>query len=114
MAMHSGLVKWQKGQSGNPSGRAKANPDVLEIARAATPDAIRKAIALTKHKDPRVALKAIEIVLNRALGLPRQAIDLNDLTDRPAIIIAEPLDVTEWAKRFAPKPKVIEHEPADD
>jgi hypothetical protein len=67
---------------------------VLEIANAASPAAIRRAIELTKHRDSRIALKAIEIVLNRGLGLPRQMIDLNDVTERPAIIITELLNIT--------------------
>jgi hypothetical protein len=71
---------------------------VLEIANAACPDAIRRAIELTKDKDPRIALKAIEIILDRGLGKPRQAIDLE--VERPAVIWPEPLSVDEWQEKF--------------
>lgn len=48
------------------------NPEVRDLARAASPDAIRRAIALMQDADPNVALKAINTVLDRAWGKPAQ------------------------------------------
>jgi hypothetical protein len=97
--------RWQKGcKSPNAGGRPKLPRDVLEIANAACPDAIRRAIELIRHKDPRIALKAIEIVLNRGLGMPRQAVDVTQT--EPAVIVGEPMTVEQWVERFGPQTPV--------
>lgn len=59
-----------KGQSGNPSGRPKVPEEVREMARAASPRAIERAVALIENDDPNVSLKAIGVVLDRAYGKP--------------------------------------------
>lgn len=101
--------RWGKGQSGNPGGRPKMPKDALELANAACPEAIRKAIELLNHGDPRVRLKAIELVLDRGLGKPKQAVDVTDLTERPAIVWPEPLSLEAWAAKFGPNTEVMGH-----
>jgi hypothetical protein len=66
---------FEKGQSGNPSGRVKIPAEVREIARGATEHAIRRAVELIDSKDANVALKAINTVLDRAWGKPTQPVD---------------------------------------
>jgi uncharacterized protein DUF5681 len=56
------------GQSGNPRGRPKIDPDVRNLARRHAPDALAKLIALMSHPRPEIALRACEAVLDRAYG----------------------------------------------
>jgi hypothetical protein len=69
------------GLSGNPSGRAKMPPAVREMLTAKAQDAVQ---IITKHlddSDPRVALKAAELLLDRAYGKPQTASETIELSD---------------------------------
>ena len=66
---------WQAGQSGNPSGRPKMDPEVRRILEAATPDAARRLAELVKSPDEKVSLAAIDQVFNRIYGRPTQQVD---------------------------------------
>lgn len=64
---------FKKGQSGNPGGRPKQNPEVKAILQAATEDAANKLVAFMSNKNPKIALWAITEVLDRTMGKPTQA-----------------------------------------
>ena len=61
---------FKKGQSGNPRGRPKANPEVKEILKAASPDAARKLVELVGSRTEKIALAAATEILDRTMGRP--------------------------------------------
>lgn len=72
-ADHAGLFK--PGQSGNPSGRPKLPPEIKEMARAASIEAIERAIYWMRSDDSAASLKAIQLITERAYGKPAQPVD---------------------------------------
>ena len=64
-----------KGQSGNPGGRPRATAELRDLAQTAGLDAFRRVVELTRHEDPKVALEAVKIVLDRGFGRPAQPVD---------------------------------------
>lgn len=73
------MAKFEKGKSGNPSGRPKLPPGVMSRAEAAAalaalvPDAIEAIAASLKSDDEKVRMRAAEIVLERHLGKVAEA-----------------------------------------
>lgn len=60
---------WAKGQSGNPTGKPRVlPPDVSAVIRSSTLPAIMRIAELVRSADPRIALRASEIMLDRGLG----------------------------------------------
>ena len=59
----------------NPGGRPKLPAEVREAAQAASPRALAKVVEFLDNADPRIALRAAEILMDRAFGRPTQAID---------------------------------------
>lgn len=81
---------WAPGKSGNPGGRPKAEREVIELAREASPRAIGRLIELVDSKDERVSIAAANSVLERAYGKPTQPLS-ND-ADNPLIPEAPSVD----------------------
>src|SRR5262252_6330821 len=94
---------WVKGQSGNPSGKAKANPmlkrTITELAREIAPEALETLKQVMKSPKSTMTAKAIaaDRILDRAYGKAPQAVGVvlaparkaSDLTDAElAAIIA--------------------------
>lgn len=95
-------MPFAKGKSGNPVGRPKKTPELAEVenlAKDASPAAIKRLIQWIRSKDARPSITACVAVLDRAFGKPAQAVehkgtvthDISSFTDAElaAIIAAE-------------------------
>lgn len=98
-------MTFQKGQSGNPSGRAKKTPELLEVealARKHGPDAIKALSLWAKSKNPAAAVAACKALLDRGFGMPKQTTDIR-ITER--MVVEAPnkaADADEWAGQHSP------------
>jgi hypothetical protein len=78
MQRHSGMFK--QGQSGNPSGRPKADKTICDLARAHTQEAIEVLLMVVHNqKAPSAArVQACNAILDRGWGRPVQHNENND------------------------------------
>lgn len=77
------MALFQKGQSGNPNGRPKMDPEVRDFARAKSLAAIQRIASFIDHEDPDIAMKACNSILDRAWGKPTQPVAGDD--EMPAV-----------------------------
>ena len=77
-------MPFKPGQSGNPGGRAKADPELVSLARTYTREAIERTAQILRSTKSRDSdkLKAVEILLDRGHGKPTQPVEHSgDLLD---------------------------------
>ena len=80
--------QFAKGQSGNPTGRPKENPEAKEILRAATPEAAQALVDLLHSKREPIRLEAAKEILNRTQGKPEtmNKIELSNAEDKAFLL----------------------------
>jgi hypothetical protein len=59
---------WKRGESGNPNGKPKAFADMQKLARSHSTEAIEKLVSIMRGKAANQAIRAAEILLDRAWG----------------------------------------------
>ena len=77
MANRTGKGCFQKGRSGNPSGRPKVVTEVRDLAREHTNRAIRTLVSVMEDEDKPAAARvsAANHILDRGYGKPQQEMD---------------------------------------
>ena len=71
------------GTSGNPGGRPRLDPEVVEALRAANLPAARRLAMLSQSMDDDVALKACLAILDRNGHKPTDKLELSEDPDSP-------------------------------
>lgn len=82
MTKRNSKGQFQKGQSGNPGGRKKDPVWLVELAREFSEESLLYFASVLRSKSKKVTvthkLKAAELLLDRALGKPKQGLDLEN------------------------------------
>ena len=68
---------WQKGKSGNPSGRPKMSDSVRDLIRKSGEMALRRLVELAQCEDRVVAQRSCVYLCDRAYGKPLQQTELS-------------------------------------
>ncbi|TQX90260.1 MULTISPECIES: DUF5681 domain-containing protein [unclassified Rhizobium] len=104
---------FQKGKSGNPSGRPPVPPDVVEAAKALTMEAIDTlADEMRNGKNGNSRVQAAKVLLDRGWGQAKQSVDV-DVTHKQDM--SSLLDMlAQWDEKKATiaaanAPLVVEH-----
>ena len=63
---------FKKGVSGNPGGRPKEAPEVKELARQHSEEAIERLVLWMRSKEAKASVAACNAILDRAWGKPLQ------------------------------------------
>jgi hypothetical protein len=107
-----GNPNWKPGQSGNPAGRPKEDPELVEACKTHTKAAIKTLVYwMNQRKDGKAAIQAARELLDRAYGKPAQAIVGPDGSDAVRVTIRhlfakaeEPVTIEN-----TPPPEIVEN-----
>ncbi len=69
--------RFQKGRSGNPHGRPKAEGEIRDLGQTHGRADLERLVELMKSENERVAVIAAQAVLDRAYGKPPQSLQVD-------------------------------------
>lgn len=78
-------MPFKKGQSGNPSGRPKEDPEVKALARKYSKEAI-ECLRKWMRSNDRAAIRAAQAILDRAWGRPAQEVEVSGKSGAPIVL----------------------------
>jgi hypothetical protein len=93
---------FQKGQSGNPGGKARKTAEIEALAQEHAPAAIAALVEALNGKD---RVQAAALLLAYAFGKPRQHLEHSgEMAQRYVVYAPPPVEsAEEWIKTYAPK-----------
>lgn len=68
-------MAFQKGQSGNPGGRRKEDPELRELAKKHTREALERLVFWLRSENPKASVQAASVILDRGHGKAQQQIN---------------------------------------
>jgi hypothetical protein len=79
---------FEKGKSGNPSGRSKQHAEVSALAKAEAPVAFKRIIDIATQPaiDLKTRFQANQYIVDRAIGKPTQATTISNAAGEPFIV----------------------------
>ena len=89
---------FQKGKSGNPGGRPKKAPELVEIeglARELAPEAIEKLAEWMRSDNAKASVSAANALLDRGFGKARQQIEATITDERMVVEATQPAESAE-------------------
>lgn len=102
----TGKGGWQKGQSGNPTGKRKDTKAFIEQCKEHAEEAIKALLDCLKDKhNANARIRAAEIIINYAHGKPSQAVTVTGAEGKdlipPNLINTPPeIDREQWLKAY--------------
>lgn len=95
---------FKPGESGNPGGRKAQPPGVTKEFRDATPKCVQRLVKIVTYGKDGDAIRAADIILNRAWGAPTQRQEVTGADGAPLIPgtpAFKQLDPEEWVTVFS-------------